>query len=64
MSRSARFFIIAGLVGWKGGEIKPAVEKIFQLVLACFCDTLDWRLFCDKMAALIVGNWLLVIGDW
>jgi membrane protein YqaA with SNARE-associated domain len=29
-SRSARFFIVAGLLGWKGEKIKPVLEKYFN----------------------------------
>jgi membrane protein YqaA with SNARE-associated domain len=30
LSRSARFFIVAGLLGWKGEKIKPLIEKYFN----------------------------------
>ena len=30
LSRSARFFMVAGLLGWKGEEIKPVLEKYFN----------------------------------
>jgi membrane protein YqaA with SNARE-associated domain len=30
LSRSARFFIVAGLLGWKGEKIKPVLEKYFN----------------------------------
>jgi membrane protein YqaA with SNARE-associated domain len=30
LSRSARFFIVAGLLGWKGESIKPVIEKYFN----------------------------------
>ncbi len=30
LSRSARFFIVAGLLGWKGERIKPVLEKYFN----------------------------------
>jgi len=30
VSRSARFFILAGLMGWKGERIKPVIEKYFN----------------------------------
>ena len=29
-SRSARFFLVAGLIGWKGEKIKPVIEKYFN----------------------------------
>lgn len=30
VSRSARFFIVAGLMGWKGEKIRPVIEKYFN----------------------------------
>jgi membrane protein YqaA with SNARE-associated domain len=30
LSRSARFFMVAGLLGWKGERIKPVIEKYFN----------------------------------
>ena len=30
LSRSARFFMVAGLLGWKGKKIKPVLEKYFN----------------------------------
>ncbi len=30
LSRSARFFMVAGLLGWKGESIKPVIEKYFN----------------------------------
>ena len=30
VSRSARFFIVAGLMGWKGEKIRPVLEKYFN----------------------------------
>jgi membrane protein YqaA with SNARE-associated domain len=30
ISRSARFFIVAGLMGWKGEKIRPVIEKYFN----------------------------------
>ncbi len=30
LSRSARFFIVAGLMGWKGEKIRPVIEKYFN----------------------------------
>lgn len=30
LSRSARFFLLAGLVGWKGDKIRPVIEKYFN----------------------------------
>ncbi|MHC4721245.1 MAG: YqaA family protein [Planctomycetota bacterium] len=36
VSRSARFFIVAGLFGWKGEEIRPFVEKYFNWLSLAF----------------------------
>jgi membrane protein YqaA with SNARE-associated domain len=36
VSRSARFFIVAGLLGWKGEKIKPVLEKYFNLLSFAF----------------------------
>jgi membrane protein YqaA with SNARE-associated domain len=30
VSRSARFFLIAGLMGWKGDRVRPLIEKYFN----------------------------------
>ena len=30
LSRSARFFIVAGLMGWQGEKIRPVIEKYFN----------------------------------
>ena len=30
VSRSARFFIVAGMIGWKGERIRPVIEKYFN----------------------------------
>jgi len=30
VSRSVRFFIVAGLMGWKGEKIRPVIEKYFN----------------------------------
>ncbi len=30
VSRSARFFLVAGLMGWKGERIRPVIEKYFN----------------------------------
>jgi len=32
ISRSARFFMVAGLMGWKGERIRPFIEKYFNWV--------------------------------
>jgi membrane protein YqaA with SNARE-associated domain len=36
VSRSARFFIVAGLFGWKGEKIRPFVEKYFNWLSLAF----------------------------
>lgn len=36
LSRSARFFLVAGLFGWKGEKIRPFVEKYFNLLSLAF----------------------------
>lgn len=36
ISRSARFFIVAGLFGWKGEAIRPFVEKYFNWLSLAF----------------------------
>ncbi|HIJ70122.1 MAG TPA: DedA family protein [Planctomycetes bacterium] len=36
ISRSARFFIVAGLFGWKGERIRPFVEKYFNWLSLAF----------------------------
>ena len=35
-SRSARFFLVAGLFGWKGEKIRPYIEKYFNWLLLLF----------------------------
>jgi membrane protein YqaA with SNARE-associated domain len=47
LSRSARFFIVAGMLGWKGGKIKPVLEKYF-----------NW--FSLAFVALLIGGFLVV----
>jgi membrane protein YqaA with SNARE-associated domain len=47
VSRSARFFIVAGLMGWKGETIRPFVEKYF-----------NW--FSLAFAALLIGGFLVI----
>ncbi|MHC4500956.1 MAG: YqaA family protein [Planctomycetota bacterium] len=46
-SRSARFFLVAGLMGWKGEKIRPVIEKYF-----------NW--FSLAFAALLVGGFLVI----
>jgi len=36
ISRSARFFLVAGLFGWKGENIRPFVEKYFNWLSLAF----------------------------
>lgn len=36
ISRSARFFLVAGLVGWKGRTIRPFIEKYFNWLTLAF----------------------------
>jgi hypothetical protein len=36
VSRSARFFLVAGLIGWKGEKIRPVIEKYFNWFALAF----------------------------
>jgi membrane protein YqaA with SNARE-associated domain len=47
ISRSARFFLVAGLMGWKGEQIRPFIEKYF-----------NW--FSLAFAALLIGGFLVI----
>jgi membrane protein YqaA with SNARE-associated domain len=47
VSRSARFFLVAGLMGWKGDQIRPIIEKYF-----------NW--FSLAFAALLIGGFLVI----
>lgn len=47
LSRSARFFMVAGLMGWKGEAIKPVIDKYF-----------NW--FSLAFVALLVGGFLVI----
>ncbi|TKJ33846.1 MAG: cytochrome B [Planctomycetes bacterium B3_Pla] len=47
ISRSARFFIVAGLMGWKGERIRPFVEKYF-----------NW--FSLAFVVLLIGGFLVI----
>jgi membrane protein YqaA with SNARE-associated domain len=47
ISRSARFFMVAGLFGWKGEKIRPVIEKYF-----------NW--FSLAVGALIVFGFLAI----
>lgn len=47
LSRSARFFIVAGLFGWKGERIRPFVEKYFNWLSLAF-------------VALLIGGFVVI----
>ena len=47
LSRSARFFIVAGLMGWKGERIRPFVEKYFNWLSLAF-------------VVLLIGGFLVI----
>jgi membrane protein YqaA with SNARE-associated domain len=47
VSRTARFFIVAGLMGWKGETIRPFIEKYF-----------NW--FSLAFVALLIGGFLVI----
>ncbi len=47
VSRSARFFLVAGLMGWKGEKIRPIIEKYF-----------NW--FTLAFTALLIGGFLVI----
>lgn len=47
VSRSARFFLVAGLMGWKGERIRPFIEKYFNWLSLAF-------------AALLIGGFLVI----
>ena len=47
ISRSARFFMVAGLMGWKGEKIRPVIEKYFNLFSLAF-------------VALLIGGFLVL----
>ena len=47
VSRSARFFLVAGLMGWKGEKIRPFVEKYF-----------NW--FSLAFVVLLIGGFLVI----
>ena len=40
LSRSARFFLVAGLMGWKGERIRPFVERYFNWLSLAFVGLL------------------------
>ncbi len=48
VSRSARFFIVAGLIGWKGEKIKPVIEKYFNWFSLAFVLLLIGGFFVIK----------------
>jgi len=47
LSRSARFFLVAGLIGWKGEKIRPVIENYF-----------NW--FALAFMAMLVGGFLII----
>lgn len=47
VSRSARFFLVAGLIGWKGQRIRPFIEKYFNWLSLAF-------------AALLIGGFIVL----
>ena len=47
ISRSARFFIVAGLMGWKGERIRPFIEKYFNWCSLAF-------------VVLLIGGFLVI----
>ena len=47
VSRSARFFLIAGLMGWKGERIRPVIEKYFNWLSLAF-------------VVLLIGGFLVI----
>jgi len=47
LSRSARFFIVAGLLGWKGEKLRIVIEKYF-----------NW--FSLAFVALLIGGFLVI----
>ncbi len=47
LSRSARFFLVAGLIGWKGEKIRLLIEKYF-----------NW--FALAFMAMLIGGFLLI----
>lgn len=47
VSRSARFFLVAGLMGWKGERIRPVVDKYF-----------NW--FSLAFVVLLAGGFLVI----
>jgi membrane protein YqaA with SNARE-associated domain len=47
ISRSARFFLVAGLIGWKGEKIRPVIEKYFNWLSLAF-------------AALLIGGFVVI----
>jgi membrane protein YqaA with SNARE-associated domain len=47
VSRSARFFLIAGLMGWKGERIRPVIDKYFNWLSLAF-------------GVLLIGGFLVI----
>ena len=50
LSRSARFFLVAGLIGWKGEKVKPVIEK--------YIDWLSLALVVMLIGGFLVIKWL------
>lgn len=50
LSRSARFFLVAGLMGWKGEKIRPFIEKYFNWLSLAFVVLL--------LGGFVVIKWL------
>ncbi|MHC5060070.1 MAG: YqaA family protein [Planctomycetota bacterium] len=49
LSRSARFFLVAGLFGWKGEKIRPFVEKYFNWLSLAFVILLIGGFYVIKL---------------
>ena len=47
LSRSARFFLVAGLIGWKGEKVRPFIEKYF-----------NWLSLA--LVAMLIGGFLVI----
>ena len=51
LSRAARFFLVAGLMGWFGPTIKPLIDKYFNLLCIAFMVLLIGGFALLKLAA-------------
>jgi membrane protein YqaA with SNARE-associated domain len=47
LSRSARFFMVAGLIGWKGEKVRHLIEKYF-----------DWLALA--LVAMLIGGFIVI----